>query len=132
MKYARFEDLPVWNAAVDLADKGFDFCADKSFDYQGDLRKQFGKAALSISNNIAEGFERRTTKELISFLFIARGSAGEVRSMLHVVARNKRYTHLEKQRIELFDLVNSIGKQLNGWIESLEKRTRESPVAAPV
>ncbi len=65
MRYTKFEELPVWNAAVDLADKTFKLCEDKSFDFQGDLRKQLGKAALSVSNNIAEGFERHTTKELL-------------------------------------------------------------------
>jgi len=47
-----------------------------------ELRDQLRRAALSVSNNIAEGFERGTTAELLSFLYIARGSAGEVRSML--------------------------------------------------
>lgn len=82
MRYTRFQDLPVWNAAIDLADKAFKLCDDRSFDFQGGLRRQFGKAAFSVSNNIAEGFERNTTKELLAFLYVARGSNGEVRSML--------------------------------------------------
>ena len=43
------------------------------------------RAALSVSNNIAEGFERGTTNELLQFIYIARGSAGEVRSMLALI-----------------------------------------------
>lgn len=124
MTYTRFEELPVWNAAIDLADRAFELCDDASFNYQGDLRTQLTKAALSISNNIAEGFERRTTKELIAFLFIARGSAAEFRSMLYVLARRRRYDHLQSQTKELHTLIQSIGKQLNGWIESLEARQR--------
>jgi four helix bundle protein len=46
------------------------------------LRDQIERAALSVSNNIAEGFERGTTNELLAFLYIARGSSGEVRSKL--------------------------------------------------
>lgn len=124
MKYTRFEELPVWNAGVDLADKVFRFVEDKNFDYQGDLRKQLGKAALSVPNNIAEGFEWSTTKELINFLYIARGSAGEVRSMLHVVARNERYAKLETQRKELHELVEMISRQLKGWIDALDKKNK--------
>lgn len=124
MKYTRFEELPVWNAGIDLADKAFRFVEDKSFDYQGDLRKQLGKAALSVPNNIAEGFERSTTKELINFLYIARGSAGEVRSMLHVIARNQRYAKLEAERKELHELVASISRQLKGWIDALGKKSQ--------
>ena len=82
MKYARFEDLPVWMAAVDLAQRVYRITRRRFFAQPGDLRDQLRRAALSISNNIAEGFERGSTSELLAFLYIARGSAGEVRSML--------------------------------------------------
>ncbi|MBS1788455.1 MAG: four helix bundle protein [Acidobacteria bacterium] len=48
------------------------------------MRDQIECAAVSVSNNIAEGFERGTTQELLTFIYIARGSAGEVRSMPHL------------------------------------------------
>jgi len=51
------------------------------------FRNHFERAVLSVTNNIAEGFERGTTNELLSFLYIARGSAGEVRSMLCLLER---------------------------------------------
>lgn len=132
MKYLRFEELPVWNASVDLADKVFCFVDDKAFDYQGDLRRQLAKAALSVSNNIAEGFERSSNKELTHFLYIARGSAGEVRSMLHVIARNERYAKLEVERRELFGLVESTRRQLKGWIDSLEAKRQKDTVRKAV
>ncbi len=88
--YKRFEDLPVWKAAIDLGLKVFALTDHNAFDYQGDLRSQLRRAALSISNNIAEGFERGTTNELLTFLYIARGSAGEVRSMLCFAERLER------------------------------------------
>ena len=82
MQYRRFEDLPVWRDAAELARLIYEFTAlDLSAVHPG-LRDQLERAALSISNNIAEGFERGTTNELLAFLYIARGSAGEVRSML--------------------------------------------------
>jgi len=82
MRYTRFEDLPVWKSAIDLAVQIYDLTERIEFRRRRSLRDQIERAAVSVSNNIAEGFERGTNNELLSFLYIARGSAGEVRSML--------------------------------------------------
>lgn len=82
MKCNRFEDLPVWQSAIELVDRIYRLTRLRQFSQSGDLRDQLRRAALSVSNNIAEGFERGTTSELLMFVYIARGSAGEVRSML--------------------------------------------------
>lgn len=81
MTYDRFEQLPVWQAAIKLAQQVYHLTKDLSFRGQRSLRDQIERAAVSVSNNIAEGFERGATQELLTFLYIARGSAGEVRSM---------------------------------------------------
>jgi len=82
MTYQRFEDLPVWQKAADLYELTEDLLENESFQASRGFRDQIDRASLSVSNNIAEGFERGTTNELLAFLYIARGSAGEVRSML--------------------------------------------------
>jgi four helix bundle protein len=82
MKYERFEQLPVWQAALDLAKRVYGLTGKRPFRGRHSLRDQLERAAVSVSNNVAEGFERGTTQELLTFLYIARGSAGEVRSML--------------------------------------------------
>jgi four helix bundle protein len=87
MKYQRFEDLPVWQSAIGFAVRVFALTARSCSRGNGDLRGQLERAALSISNNIAEGFERGTTQELLTFLYISRGSAGESRSMLCFIER---------------------------------------------
>jgi four helix bundle protein len=87
MKYDRFEDLPVWNSAIELAARVYQATRSAAFAQSGDLRDQLRRASLSVSNNIAEGFERGTVAELLSFLYIARGSAAEVRSMLRFCTR---------------------------------------------
>ena len=87
MKYERFEDLPVWQAAIDLAVRIYELTRDKFFSQSGDLRSQIRRASLSVSNNIAEGFERGSTAELLAFLYISRGSCGETRSMLIFLLR---------------------------------------------
>jgi four helix bundle protein len=87
MKYKRFEDLPVWNSAIDLAVAVFALTSTPQFKSHYGLKDQLERAAVSVSNNIAEGFERGTNNELLMFLYISRGSAGEVRSMLCLIER---------------------------------------------
>ena len=79
MTYNRFEELPVWQKAITLGRCIYRLTARRVFKGQYSLRDQIERAAVSISNNIAEGFERGTTQELLTFLYYARGSAGEVR-----------------------------------------------------
>lgn len=97
MKYGRFEALPVWQSAVELVLRTYALTRDRSLAGSGDLRDQLRRAALWVSNNLAEGFERGTTVELLSFLYIARGSAGEVRSMLHVTPGLGEAAHLKSE-----------------------------------
>src|ERR1700677_309154 len=97
MTYERFEDIPVWQAAIALAERIFTLTADRAFTGQGDLANPLQRAVLSISNNVAEGFERGSTNELIAFLYYARGSAGEVRSILCLLDRMTRFAHLESE-----------------------------------
>jgi four helix bundle protein len=120
MKYNRFEELPVWQAAVELADRVFRLVDDRSFNGRGDLRNQLQRAATSISNNVAEGFERGTTQELITFVYYARGSAGEVRSMLHLCDRLPYFGHLKSEISDLRSLSESISRQLRAWADSLQ------------
>ena len=120
MKYTRFEDLPVWQAGMVLGEQIFRLTEDKAFNYKGDLRSQLQRAALSVSNNVAEGFERGTTPELLTFLYIARGSAGEVRSMLLLADRLPYFAHLESEISDLKSQAESISRQLRAWADSLQ------------
>ena len=63
----------------------YEFSSSSQFSRHPELRDQLERAGLSVSNNIAKGFERGSTNELLAFLYIARGSAGEVRSILNVL-----------------------------------------------
>ena len=125
MKYKRFEDLPVWQAGMQLTERVFTLTADGAFIGQGDLANQLQRAALSVPNNVAEGFERGTTNELLSFLYYARGSAGEVRSMLLLTERMQRFGHLKSEISNLKSLAESISRQLRGWADHLQN----SPIA---
>jgi four helix bundle protein len=120
MKYRNFEDLPVWNAAIEFALGIFEFTARADFRGVGDLKNQIERAAVSISNNIAEGFERGTNNDLIYFLYISKGSAGECRSMLRICERSNKFSNFRSEISNLIVREESISKQLNGWIESLK------------
>src|SRR5258705_12927354 len=84
-KYTRFEDLPVWQEAALLYCSVLDLLEESSNNFSFGFRTQLDRASLSVSNNIAEGFERMSTAELLAFLEFARGSAGEGRSMMAVI-----------------------------------------------
>jgi four helix bundle protein len=120
MKYTRFEDLPVWQAAIDLGRRAYELTALEPFRRHPGLRDQLERAALSVSNNIAEGFERGSTNELLAFLYIARGSAGEVRSMLCLLEGMTVFVNLKSQMADLKGKAERISKQLHGWIEQLK------------
>jgi four helix bundle protein len=121
MQYKRFEDLPVWRDAAELARSIYQFTAVDPFRRHAGLRDQLERAALSISNNVAEGFERGTTNELLAFLYIARGSAGEVRSMLRVLEAWDIFDNCRSQISNFIFQSEKLSKQLYGWIESLKK-----------
>jgi four helix bundle protein len=82
-----FEDLIIWQKAVDLARDIYQLTEAAGLRTDFGLKDQLRRAAVSISANIAEGFERRSRNEYLNFLNIAKGSSGEVRSLLAVAAR---------------------------------------------
>ena len=120
MKYERFEQLPVWQAAIELAKRIYGLTRQREFRGHGSLRDQIERAVVSISNNIAEGFERGTTQELLTFLYIARGSAGEVRSMLCLMEALRGLEDLKSEISDLKSRAEGVSRQLRGWADSLQ------------
>ena len=84
MKYKSFEELPVWRDAVEVGKEIYLLTNAGKFEKDYTLKEQIRKAVISISSNIAEGFERSNNNEFIRFLLIAKGSVGEVRSQLYL------------------------------------------------
>src|SRR5208282_2775231 len=119
MKYDRFEQLPVWQAAIELAATVYVLTEKPQFRRQYSLRDQIERATVSVSNNIAEGFERGTKQELLTFLYFARGSAGEVRSMLCLLEKIPAFAGFESEISNLRSRAESISKQLGAWVRSL-------------
>ncbi|MCX6897364.1 MAG: four helix bundle protein [Verrucomicrobia bacterium] len=120
MTYQRFEELPVWQEAMRLAERVYDLTERNQKRMSYSLRDQLERAALSVSNNIAEGFERGTTNELLAFIYIARGSAGEVRSMLVFLGRRAGFGDLKSEISDLKSVAESCSRQLRAWADSLQ------------
>lgn len=83
----RFEDLEVWKQAISLAEVVYRLTASDIFRRDLGLQNQLRRAAVSIGNNIAEGFEYNRSSYFIRYLYIAKASCGEVRSMLLLCQR---------------------------------------------
>jgi four helix bundle protein len=124
MTYQRFEDVPVSQKAAELYEATEDILENDDFRAARGFRDQLDRAALSVSNNIAEGFERGTTNELLAFIYIARGSAGEVRSMLCLKQRSAEKDNwqadLKSQISDLKSIAESCWRQLRAWADSLQ------------
>lgn len=110
----RFEDIISWQKAKALSIEVY-----KTFENTRDFgfKSQIERAAVSVMNNIAEGFDRRSNKEFRQFLYISKGSCAEVRSMLYLAKDLNKMD--EKKFTELYDLTIEISKLLSGLIKTL-------------
>jgi four helix bundle protein len=111
----KFEDIIAWQKSKVLVVEVYQiFKENKDFSF----RDQLQRAAVSIMNNIAEGFERMGDKEFRKFLFIAKGSSGEVRSMLYLALElnyinKKQFEFLYNKSVEITKMVSGFIKKLN-------------------
>jgi len=120
-KYQHFEELPVWQEAKRLYNAVLDLLEEPGMPLTPGFRNQLDRAALSVSNNVAEGFERSTTNELQAFIAIARGSSGEVRSMMAVVKDRPKLERYISALQKIRELAESCARQLTGWAGSIDK-----------
>lgn len=110
----RFEEIESWRNAKALCLEIYSLlAANRDFSFNDQLKR----ASISIMNNIAEGFERQSNKEFKQFLYIAKGSAGEVRSMV-LLGKELGYFTEDVSR-ELEDRVVTISKLIAGLIKRL-------------
>lgn len=121
--FERFEDIEAWKKSrllltcVYKVSKKEDFYRDRS------MREQFRSAALSVMNNISEGNDREGNKEFVQFLSIARGSAGEVRSMLYA-AQDQGYINKSEfdNMYELTIEVSKMTRSLMNYLKTTDKK----------
>jgi four helix bundle protein len=115
MRVSKFEDLLVWQKSIDLAISVYNLF-EKNQDWG--FKNQIQRASVSIANNIAEGFDRSSDKEFKRFLFIALGSASEVRSLNYLSFKLKyvsaeEYIKCNVSLIEISKMLNGLSRSLN-------------------
>lgn len=118
-KFSSFEEINSWQKARMFNKRIYEITGDDNFKNDFDLGRQIRRASVSVSSNIAEGFERNTDKEFIHFLYMAKGSAGEVRSQLYL-AFDLNYIQQEVFN-DLLSEITEISRLLSGFIKYLKK-----------
>jgi four helix bundle protein len=115
MKINQFEDILAWQKAKNMTLKIYSmFKETKDFGF----RDQICRASVSVMNNIVEGFERKSDAEFKHFLFIAKGSCGEVRSMLYLAIE---LNYISKEEYSyLINISLEISKMISGLIKTLK------------
>lgn len=118
-KFESFEKIISWQKAREFNKRIYVATENQKFKPNFDFVRQIRRASISISSNIAEGFERNTDKEFIYFLFVAKASAGEVRSQLYL-AYDLEYID-QNLFDELVVEITKISQLLSGLIKYLQK-----------
>ena len=109
----KFEDLDVWKEGVRLSVEIYQVLKDCK-DYS--LRDQMHRSAVSIPSNISEGFERKSNKEFIQYLYIAKGSCAELRTQLYIAM--KTHTIDNQKALELIETTKKISAMLYKLIQT--------------
>ena len=120
----QFEDLEVWQAAKKMVLDVYRLTRDGPLAKDYGFKDQLQRAAVSVMANIAEGHERGGSREYVQFLYIAKGSAAEARSLVHV-GKDLGYLS-DQQQVALLDQLAGIARQLGGFIRYLGKGSSPS------
>ena len=116
--------MEVWQLSRKLVNEIYLLTKKELFAKDFGLASQIQRAGVSILSNIAEGFERKTKKEFIQFLYISKGSSGELRSQLYVALDLKYITQEEFETLN--SQINLISKSLSGFIKYLNSSLKEN------
>lgn len=124
MKLEKFEDLEIWNKAIDLYVEIYNVSEKGKLKNDFSAKDQLKRAVLSISNNIAEGFEYENNLQFLRFLRYSKGSAGEVRSMLYAFHRTGQIDKVAYEN--LLEAVITISKNIKGFMKYLSSLKKQN------
>ncbi len=115
-KFNSIEEINIWKEGINLAELVYSIIRkNKLFLNDFGLRDQIQRSVVSISSNIAEGFERESNQEFIRYLYIAKGSCGELRTQILIASRLHYLTETD------FNIINNMAMKISGMIMNLIK-----------
>lgn len=120
--FSSFEDMPVWQKAMELAQKVFSLTEGLPRKEDYGLTSQVRRSALSVPGNLAEGFGRQHTKDKLNFYYASRGSLAETKS--HLIYGQKVSYFKQSECILAMKLTDEIWKELNALIRSRRRTTQ--------
>lgn len=120
--FKRIEDIEVWKRGCRLAVEIYKLTGQGQFGKDLGLRDQLRRAAVSISSNIAEGYERESSAEFKRFLLIAKGSCGEIRTQLYIAQALEYLSKSEAEQI-IKECVE-ISSMISGLIRHLKEQNK--------
>jgi four helix bundle protein len=125
MQIKNFEDLEIWKESRRLTGEIYRLTKGEKFAKDFGLSNQIQRAAVSIMSNIAEGFERGGNQEFVQFLYVAKGSCGEVRSQLYV-ALDQQYID-QKAADNLATFLKRLSVMIKHLIDHLKRSGMRGP-----
>ena len=124
-KIKRFEDLEVWKEAVKMGVSIYKITEEGKMAKDFSARDQLRRAAISVSNNIAEGFEYNNNKAFMRFLMYAKGSVGELRSQLYVL---KEAGMIEESKCQpIWENALKLSRSIEGFRKYLRDFEKKNP-----
>ena len=123
MKIERFEDLDIWKKSVELYVDIFRVIENSGLKNDFSAKDQLKRATLSISNNIAEGFEYENNLQFVRFLRYSKGSAGEIRNMVTVFFMTGQIS--KEQHDKLIEKIVEISKSIKGFMKYLSNTKKQ-------
>lgn len=120
MRYDSFEELPIWQEAIKLARDIYMVTGRNNWRTEYELKNQLKRAVISVSSNIAEGYERQNKNELLRYLGISKGSLGEMKSQVYL-ALELKYLNTDEFAL-LKGKIEGLGKQIGGFMKYLRQQ----------
>jgi len=120
----KFEELDVWKDSIHLAKEIYLLTQQDLFKNDWSLKDQIRRAAVSVSNNIAEGFEYNNNNFFIKYLKIAKGSCGEVRSMIQLLHEINYIDEIQKDAY--LTIASELSNKIGGLLKYLNQHKQNT------